>query len=547
MPTNIWAGIAIVLFATLIAIGLLLLLRRRAPEGGFFSDSDRAASVFACIATMFSVLLALVIFLSVETYSATSSHAHAEADSVIEQFQLAHLFPSRDQYLIQSQLICYGRTTVHQEWPLMNGKSRSPVLDEWAQSIDSTTESVAVNGSKAEAAFQLFLTQTLQRQQERRGRLEGADGALPATVWPILFLGAACILAYMIAYADSAERATTQVFQVGLVTVLLGFSLLLIHALDHPFGENAGQIQPGEMQASLETMERGLKGSIDASSLEATLPCDSSGLPRDLEAGYPDRNFAAGSTMGQIAARGKIVIGVTRGIALFGEINPVSNEVSGFDVDLAREIAKELGLHEDQIEFVDTLVEERIPHLEQKKVDLVVLAFTITPERGELIEFSRPYFLAGQSILVQRNNRSITNIRELAGRRVCVVSGSTSIGALSVDAPRAELVYHQDFGSCVNSLKAGTVDAVSTDDIVLAGFAAEDPNLVLVGGQFTREPYGVGIPKGQADMVQFVDGVIERMVEDGRWGKLYYKYLGDIPGLRSVSEAKERLPTTAAP
>ena len=85
--------------------------------------------------------------------------------------------------------------------------------------------------------------------------------------------------------------------------------------------------------------------------------------------------------------------------------------------------------------------------------------------------------------------------------------------------------------------------AISSDDIILAGYASRDESLVLVGGQFTREPYGVALPKGHTDMAEFVNGVIQEMIEDGRWGRLYYRYLGDIPGLASVSVAKERLPT----
>lgn len=91
-------------------------------------------------------------------------------------------------------------------------------------------------------------------------------------------------------------------------------------------------------------------------------------------------------------------------------------------------------------------------------------------------------------------------------------------------------------------MKRGEVNAVSTDDVILAGFVANDDSLSLVGGQFTKEPYGVAVPKGNTDFIAFIDSVINRMIEDGRWGKLYYQYLGDIPGLASVGEAKSHLP-----
>jgi ABC-type amino acid transport substrate-binding protein len=109
-------------------------------------------------------------------------------------------------------------------------------------------------------------------------------------------------------------------------------------------------------------------------------------------------------------------------------------------------------------------------------------------------------------------------------------------------APDAQLVLLSTFEECITAMKERRVATVSADDIVLAGFATEDDSLGLVGGQYTREPYGVGIKKGKQDMVNFVNGVINKMLADGRWGKLYYEYLGDISGLPSVAEAKIKLP-----
>jgi polar amino acid transport system substrate-binding protein len=248
--------------------------------------------------------------------------------------------------------------------------------------------------------------------------------------------------------------------------------------------------------------------------------------------------------MEQIVNRGKVVIGVSYGISLFGEIDPIANRLSGFDIDLGREIARELGLAEDQIEFVDTLVEDRIPALQEGRVDMVILAMTITPERAQLIDFSRPYFLAGQSILVRKTTSTISSIRDLGGKEVCLVPSSTSVPVITAQAPAAEIVYQPTFPDCVAEMNDGNVDAVSTDDIILAGFASKDQNLTLVGGQFTREPYGVAFAKGKEDLVDFVDTIINTMIVDGRWGKIYYEYLGDIPGLPSVSEAKSRLPAS---
>jgi ABC-type amino acid transport substrate-binding protein len=538
--TNIWLGGLTVLALTAIAIGVMLRVRQRAPRGGYFSDSDRAASIFSCIGTMFSVLLALVIFLSVETYSATQSHANAEADSVLEQFQLAQLFPSQDQYLVQSQLICYGRSVAHKEWPLMKDNRHSPIVDGWALSLDATIDSVEVDNSKAEAAFQLFLTQTLQRQEERRGRLEGAEGALPATVWPILFLGAIAIVAYMVAYADRRERVMSQAFQIGVVTLLLGASLLLINALDHPFGANPGQIKPEKMLTTVGTMQQYLSSSIDTDELEATLPCNLAGIPPDT--GPVASRFLPGSTMDQIADRGKITIGVSYSVRLFGLIDPISGRLNGFDADLGREIARELGLRQDQVEFVELISPDRIPALLEDRVDIVISTMTINADRLQQIDFSRPYFLAGQSVLIKRGNQTISSVRHLEGKRACVVPETTSERNVRIVAPQVQLMTTPTWAECVAALNDGRVEAVTTDDIILAGFAAADDDLQLVGGQFTREPYGVGVKKGKEDLVQFINDLIDRMLADGRWGRLYYEYLGDISGLASVSDAKAKLP-----
>jgi ABC-type amino acid transport substrate-binding protein len=539
METNIWAGAFLVAIVTVVAVYVSIILRRKAPRGGFFSDSDRAASVFSCIATMFSVLLALVILLSVETYTETRSNAHAEADSVLEQFHLAAYFPSRDQYRLQSELVCYGRAVVADEWQRMRTNGSSPVVDGWSSSIDAATDAVDLRDAKAETGFGLFLEQTLERQDQRRGRLEGAAGSLPSMLWPILFLGAFSVLLYVIYYADRAERATSQAIQVGLVTALLGSSLVLITALDHPFSTTPGAISPDKMGRSLTAMERDLSASIDARDLHATLPCDEAGRP--LPADPVAETFPDGSTMARIVEAGQVRIGVSYGTALFGELDPVSGRVSGFDADVGREIAKALGLREDQVDFVDTLIEDRIPALQAGEVDLVIEVMTITEQRRELVEFSRPYFIAGQSILVLKDSRTVSSLRDLGGKRVCVIAETTNAQTLQAVSPGTELVILPTMTACLGALRSGEVDAFSTDDIILAGFAAGDDNLTLVGGQFTKEPYGVAVPKGQNDMADFVDGVINAMIDDGRWGMLYYKYLGDIPGLASVETAKDAL------
>lgn len=255
--------------------------------------------------------------------------------------------------------------------------------------------------------------------------------------------------------------------------------------------------------------------------------------------------FPAGSTMAEIVDRGKMVVGVKYDVPLFGLLDPVSREVDGFDVALAKEIAKELGLEEDQVEFIEAISANRIPFLQEDRADLIISTMTINAERKTQIEFSRPYYLAGQSILIEADNTAINGIDDLNGKQVCSVQGSTSEKNVVAKAPQAQLLSLETYSACVSAMKDGRVEAVSTDDIILAGFAATDSDLKLVGGQFTQELYGVGIKKGATDMAEFVSGVIGDMLEDGRWEDMYEEYLGEVEGLPSASEAKEALPATS--
>jgi glutamate transport system substrate-binding protein len=256
-------------------------------------------------------------------------------------------------------------------------------------------------------------------------------------------------------------------------------------------------------------------------------------------------SFAAGSTMAGIVSRGKLVVGVKYDVPLFGLLDPVSRKVDGFDVALAKEITKALGLKENQVDFIEAISANRIPFLQEDKVDLIISTMTINADRKQQIEFSRPYYLAGQSILVKKDNTTINKVDDLNGKQVCSVQGSTSEKNVAAKAPQAELLSLQTYSACVSAMKDGRVEAVSTDDIILAGFAASDDDLKLVGGQFTQEAYGVGIKKGKTDMADFVTGVINDMLKDGRWEAMYEKYLGEVGGLPTAEQAKATLPASS--
>lgn len=252
--------------------------------------------------------------------------------------------------------------------------------------------------------------------------------------------------------------------------------------------------------------------------------------------------FAADSSMAAIVKRGKLVVGVKFDQPGFGLLDPLTKKVDGFDVAIAKEIAKSMGLKEDQIEFVEAVSKNRIPFLQEDKADLVIATFTITEDRKTQIEFSRPYYQAGQSILVKKENTSIKSAADLAGKKVCTAQGSTPELTLKAKYPTAELLLLDAYAPCVEAMKSGRVDAVSTDNVILLGFADADKSLKLVGGLFTAEPYGIGMKLGKKDFQKFVDDTLAAMFKDGRWDKAYDSFLGKFEGLPSAKDARTSLP-----
>ncbi len=255
-------------------------------------------------------------------------------------------------------------------------------------------------------------------------------------------------------------------------------------------------------------------------------------------------SFAAGSTMARIAGNKRLTIGVKYDQPGFGVKDPVSGKVDGFDVAIGREIGKALGLTDDQITFTEAVSANRIPYLKEDKVDLVIATMTITDARKLEIDFSRVYFRAGQSLLVKKDNATIKSVTDLNGKKACSVTGSTSEKNVKEKAPQVDLLTLDAYAACVASLKDGRVEAVTTDDIILAGFAKTDATLKLVGGTFTQEPYGIGFKKGKDDLVAFVNTLLNDMLKDGRWDRIYQQYLGGIEGLPSAQDARAALPAS---
>ncbi|MBK1784915.1 transporter substrate-binding domain-containing protein [Prauserella cavernicola] len=237
----------------------------------------------------------------------------------------------------------------------------------------------------------------------------------------------------------------------------------------------------------------------------------------------PNGSIPSGSTMDEIRERGHLSVGVDQNTFLFGFRNPTSGALEGFDIDIAREVAREIFGDPNAVQFRAITSAQRIPALQNGDVDIVVRTFSITCERLEDISFSTVYYVAGQKVLVGVNS-DVEGIGDLGGKRVCAAKESTSLKNIAAADPAPVPISVDDWSDCLVMLQQGQVDAVSTDDTILAGMAEQDPTVKIVGERFTDELYGIGVPKENEDMVRFVNAVLDR-VRGGAWQQSYNRWL----------------------
>jgi putative glutamine transport system substrate-binding protein len=238
---------------------------------------------------------------------------------------------------------------------------------------------------------------------------------------------------------------------------------------------------------------------------------------------------AAETTPDSIKARGMLRVGVKYDAPPFGQLDPRTNAVAGFDIDIARAIAKTILGDENKVQLVQVTSANRIPQLQNGNIDLIIATMTITKDRLGQIDFSNVYYRAGQSLLV-RANSPVKTYRDLAGKGVCTVSGSTPEQTIRRVAPTANVVILEGYPECFTALRGGRVDAVTTDNVLLFGMQQQDPaNFKLTGGQFTFEPYGIGIAKGNAALAAAVNTTLARLARDGSYVKIHTAWLKEAP------------------
>jgi glutamate transport system substrate-binding protein len=260
---------------------------------------------------------------------------------------------------------------------------------------------------------------------------------------------------------------------------------------------------------------------------------------QDTAAVEENVEFEPGSRMAAIAEAGVLRVGTKIDQPGFGLAN-TAGEPEGFDVEMAKLIAGKLGLSEDQIEFTETVSANREPFLQRGEVDIVVATYTINDARKQVVDFAGPYYEAGQDIMVAKGNpEKIEGPEDLAGKTVCSVEGSTPAETIRTKYPEAQLVLYDAYSKCADDLTNGNVVAVTTDNVILTGFVAGNPEgFELVGNPFTKEPYGIGLPKGQDDLRGFINDVLEESFDDGSWAEAWDRTAGKITGQEAPEPPK---------
>jgi Protein of unknown function (DUF4239) len=271
---NLVWGALVTVAATAVAVAAMLLVRRTAPEGSRFADGDRASGVFGVLATGFSVLLGFIVFLAFTSYDQSRTGAETEALMVVQQVETAQFFPADAAGELTGELVCYGRSVVNDEWEQMRSGTLGDRVNPWGVELFRTLQVVEPATAAEQSAYDKWLEQTSAREEARLDRVHGAVGVIPTQLWIVLFFIAAVIFVYMLFFADRGEGAVTQAVLMGSVVAVIATLLLLLYALDNPFGEGIGSLDPVAMERSLRLVDEAL-GAVDG---QVPIPCNSEGV-----------------------------------------------------------------------------------------------------------------------------------------------------------------------------------------------------------------------------------------------------------------------------
>ena len=270
------------------------------------------------------------------------------------------------------------------------------------------------------------------------------------------------------------------------------------------------------------------KAALAAAGLALTLAaCGGDGGSTEVEVAE-NPEFESGTKMAELADAGEIRIGVKYDQPGIGFLEPGADAPSGFDIEIGRILAAELGIDDEGIKWTETVSDNREPFLQNNRVDLVIASYSITEERREVVGQAGPYYVTGQQLLVREEDaEKITSPEDTEGLKVCSVTGSTSLQRME-DEYGASPVPFATYSECVDQLENGTVDAVTTDGAILLGYEAENPDeLQVVGEPFSEERYGVGYNKDASEMCQWITDTLQAAMDDGTWAEAFEATLGE--------------------
>lgn len=240
-----------------------------------------------------------------------------------------------------------------------------------------------------------------------------------------------------------------------------------------------------------------------------------------------------------VKERGKLVVGVKYDARPFGYVQE-GEIVSGFDVDLSRELAKRILGNPNAVEFQQVTSSNRIFALTSGTVDMVIATLSMTPQRGRIIDFSVPYYIAGQAVLVPKHSH-IKSISDLSDKIIIVVLGSTSEANIRLMFPKAKILGFRTYTDAFSALRNGRGDAMTTDDTILYGFIADNPDYTILSERITQEPYVIGFKKGAEvqSLIETVNFTLNEMNEDGTLTKIKAKWIGKMSNSNEAPEEKK--------
>jgi hypothetical protein len=270
---NLAVAILIVVAVTGVAIVAMLWVRRKAPDGSYFNDGDRAAGVFGVLATGFAVLLGFVVFLAFSSYDAARAGAESEARIVAQQVETAQLLPPAVSGELTAELVCYARSVAGVQWDRMEAGTLGDDLNPWAMRLFDTLKRAHPESPTEQAAYSRWLEERSAREEARIDRIHGAVGVIPSPLWLVLFFTSALIFVYMLFFADSGERALVQALLMGTVVAVMVSMLLLLQFLNNPFRDGIGGLRPDAMERTLKVIDQ----ELSATDRPLRLPCDARG------------------------------------------------------------------------------------------------------------------------------------------------------------------------------------------------------------------------------------------------------------------------------